>query len=94
MGLLEEQPGAVLDSSGSPGYNAGEEGLFQDDAGAGGANTLSNAESEEYAFNAIKGPNKADTVVIGKYEEGATTSYDAVAKNMDAQYFNKRKKGC
>ena len=54
----------------------------------GGSKTLTTVEAEEYAFNAIKGSNNADTVVLGKYESGSAASYDAVAKDMDAQYFN------
>ena len=30
--------------------------------------TLSAADAEEYAFNAIKGPDKADAVVLGKFD--------------------------
>lgn len=54
----------------------------------GGSKTLTTVEAEEYAFNVIKGSNNADTVVLGKYESGSAASYDAVAKDMDAQYFN------
>ncbi len=58
-------------------------------AGSGSENRiLTTSEAEEYAFNAIKGPDSADAVVLGKYESGSAASYDAVAKNMDAQYFN------
>ena len=57
--------------------------------GASGAEkTLSSIDAEDYAFNAIKGSNKADDVVLGKFKEGSSTSYDAIAKEMDAQYFN------
>lgn len=54
----------------------------------GAKKTLSSIEAEEYIFNAIKGSNKADNVVLGKYEKGSSTSYDAIAKEIDAQYFN------
>ncbi len=54
----------------------------------GGSKILTIEEAEKYAFNAIKGPNNADAVVLGKYECGSATSYDAVAKDMNAQYFN------
>lgn len=27
-------------------------------------------------------------MVLGKFKEGSSTSYDAIAKEMDAQYFN------
>ena len=50
--------------------------------------TLSTAEAEEYAFNAIKGREKSDTVVLGKFKEGSDSSYDVVAQDIDAQYFN------
>lgn len=50
--------------------------------------TLSTAEAEEYAFNAIKGREKAEAVVLGKFEKGSNSSYDVVAQDIDAQYFN------
>ena len=50
--------------------------------------TLSTAEAEEYAFNAIKGREKSETVVLGKFEKGSNSSYDVVAQDIDAQYFN------
>ncbi|MCI9127977.1 MAG: hypothetical protein HFG28_12520 [Eubacterium sp.] len=60
----------------------------QKSEGAGEPKTLSSAEVENNAFNAIKGSNKSDSVVLGKYEEGSATSYNVVAKDMNAQYFN------
>ena len=51
-------------------------------------NILTINEAEEYAFNAIKGTDNADCVVLGKYESGSQTSYDSVARDIDAQYFN------
>ena len=51
-------------------------------------NILTSKEAEEYAFNAIKGPDNANSVVLGKYESGSPTSYDSVARDIDAQYFN------
>ena len=56
--------------------------------GGSSTSTLTIEEVEEYAFNAIEGPENADSVVLGKYEEGLPTSYDAVARDLDAQYFN------
>ena len=56
--------------------------------GGSDGNILTSKEAEEYAFNAIKGPDNADSVVLGKYESGSPTSYDSVAKDIDAQYFN------
>ncbi len=50
--------------------------------------TLSTADAEDYAFNAIKGNEKSDTVVLGKFEEGSSSSYDVVAQDIGAQYFN------
>ena len=50
--------------------------------------TLDTIDAEEYAFDAIKGNEKADSIVLGKYEKGCDTSYDAVAIEIDAQYFN------
>ena len=45
-------------------------------------------DAEKYAFDAIKGPDNADAVVLGKYERGSASSYDVVARDMNAQYFN------
>lgn len=70
-----------------------------------GSKTLTTAEAEEYAFNAIKGSNNEDYVVLGKYDAlkdksgnyildvngqkiPTENSYDVIAKEMDAQYFN------
>lgn len=50
--------------------------------------TLDTMQAEEYAFNAIKGNKKADAVVLGKFEKGSNASYDAVAQELDAQYFD------
>ena len=50
--------------------------------------TLSTAEAEEYAFNAIKGREKSETVVLSKIKKGSNSSYDVVAQDIDAQYFN------
>ena len=66
----------------------GKIAAYDNSQGATGGKTLTTSEAEEYAFNAIKGPDNADTVVLGKYESGSAASYDAVAKDMDAQYFN------
>ena len=43
---------------------------------------LSASEAEEYAFNAIKGADKAESVVLGKYIKDSQASYDAVAKDI------------
>ena len=65
---------------------------------------LSSEEAEELAFNAIKGPDKADSIVLGKFDAvkdelgndildvagnriPSENSYNIIAKNMDAQYF-------
>ena len=66
--LLEEQPKTGLDSSGSPGYNAGEEGLFQDTAGAGG-NGLNKQLMNELAESGVK-YNADDVVMITKNADG------------------------
>ena len=55
--------------------------------GESGASILSTEDAEEIAFNAIKGENKADAVVLGKYGDGDPAAYTFVAKDMDAQYF-------
>ncbi|WP_298844994.1 hypothetical protein [uncultured Clostridium sp.] len=44
-------------------------------------------EAEQISFNAIKGPNNADDVVLGKYGDIGATAYTIMADNMDAQYF-------
>ena len=49
---------------------------------------LSIQKAEEYAFDAIKGPNNADAVVLGKYVINSSSSYDEIARKMNAQYFN------
>jgi hypothetical protein len=56
--------------------------------GVSDSKVLTINETEEYAFNAIKGSDNADSVVLGKYEQGSNTSYDSVARDIDAQYFN------
>ena len=48
---------------------------------------LSNEKAEEIAFDAIHGSNKADSVVLGKFDGGEPTAYTEVAKDIDAQYF-------
>ena len=68
--------------------NIGQVAAYDNSGGGAGSKTLTISEAEEYAFNAIKGANNADAVVLGKYESGSPTSYDAVAKDMNAQYFN------
>lgn len=55
--------------------------------GASNISKLSSEEAEEIAFNAIKGKNSADSIVLGKYGDGGPTAYTNVAKSMDAQYF-------
>lgn len=72
--------------------------------GGSGSKILTTIEAEEYAFNAIKGPNSSDIVVLGRYDaikgtdgkdlldaHGNTipsdSSYNVIAKDMDAQYF-------
>jgi len=50
--------------------------------------TMTTEEAEQFAFDAIKGPDSADSIVLGKYEKNSPNSYDAVARDMDAQYFN------
>ena len=67
-------------------------------------NILSNENAEELAFNVIKGPDKADSIVLGKFDAlkdefgndildvagnriPSENSYNIIAENMDAQYF-------
>ena len=66
--LLEEQPKTGLDSSGSPGYNAGEEGLFRDAAGVV-ENGLNNQLMNELAESGVK-YNADDVVMITKNADG------------------------
>ncbi len=49
---------------------------------------LTSGEAESYAFDAIKGRNKSDAVMLGKYEKNSSASYDEMAKAYDCQYFN------
>ena len=49
---------------------------------------LSNAEAENLAFGAIKGPENADSVMLGKYEANSPTSYEKIAQEYGDQYFN------
>lgn len=50
-------------------------------------NILSSEDAEDLAFHAIKGKKNADIVVIGKFEGGSPNSYNEIAKNIDAQYY-------
>lgn len=56
--------------------------------GSSGTKTLTSSEAEEHAFSAIKGADKADSAMLGKYQEGSPSSYDALAKEYGSQYFN------
>ena len=49
---------------------------------------LTSEEAESFAFDAIKGRNKSDAVMLGKYEKNSSASYDEMAKAYDCQYFN------
>jgi len=49
---------------------------------------FTNQEAEDLAFGAIKGKGKSDAVVLGKFEDGKSTSYDKIAQEYDAQYYN------
>ena len=49
---------------------------------------LSTTQAEEYAFAAINGSNNAEYVLLGKYVEGSPDSYEVVASEISAQYFN------
>ena len=53
-----------------------------------GRQILSNAEAEEYAFNAINGADDASSIVLGKYDKKGLTGYIEKAKELGAQYFN------
>ena len=44
-------------------------------------------EAEEIAFNAIKGSNRSDTVVLGKFDDGGPTAYSTIAQETGSQYF-------
>lgn len=48
---------------------------------------MSNADAENYAFDAIKGSNNSDAIVLGKFDEGRPTGYVTKAKETGAQYF-------
>lgn len=45
---------------------------------------FTNQEAEDLAFGAIKGKGKSDAVVLGKFEDGKSTSYDKIAQEYDA----------
>jgi len=60
-----------------------EKNVLKVDVGVNDA-ILSSEEAEEISFNAIKGPNNADDVVLGKYGDGGATAYTNVADSMDA----------
>lgn len=42
---------------------------------------------QKISFGAIKG-KVMDAVVLGKFEDGKSTSYDKMAQEYDAQYYN------
>ncbi|HEY5535045.1 MAG TPA: hypothetical protein VIL99_08955 [Ignavibacteria bacterium] len=67
--------------------NGAETVIIQGAKGAAKPGILSSEEAEEIAFNAIKGNNNADAIVLGKYDNGGPTAYTKVAESMDAQYF-------
>lgn len=52
------------------------------------AKTLSQKQIEQYAKKATKGPEESNLVVLGRYKAGSPDSYDTVAKDLYAQYFN------
>ena len=58
------------------------------DADSAKTATFTNQEAEDLAFGAIKGKGKSDAVVLGKFEDGKSTSYDKIAQEYDAQYYN------
>ena len=58
------------------------------DADSSKTATFTNQEAEDLAFGAIKGRGKSDAVVLGKFEDGKSTSYDKIAQEYDAQYYN------
>ena len=58
------------------------------DADSAKTATFTNQEAEDLAFGAIKGRGKSDAVVLGKFEDGKSTSYDKIAQEYDAQYYN------
>lgn len=72
--LLEEQPKTGLDSSGSPGYNAGEEGLFQD-AGKSGRSGIS---VREQLLGKVENP-KLKNAIHEMYRPGASTGDGGLA---------------
>ncbi|MGO2961379.1 MAG: hypothetical protein ACTIDE_02090 [Carnobacterium maltaromaticum] len=48
---------------------------------------MSGVEAEENAFNAIKGSNNSDSIMLGKFDGGGKTSYTAKAEEYGSQFF-------
>ncbi|MGX7243925.1 T7SS effector LXG polymorphic toxin [Enterococcus quebecensis] len=48
---------------------------------------MNSADAEKYAFNATKGANNSDSIVLGKFDGGGPTAYTTKAKRIGAQYF-------
>ena len=97
--LLEEQPKTGLDSSGSPGYNAGEEGLFQDAAGACGDRITgkdiifgSEAKSSRKLASQISKRGWTKDLVMDTVENPYTirTSINRATGNPATVYYTKR----
>lgn len=49
---------------------------------------MSSVEAESKAFNAIKGSDNADSVMLGKYDGGGSTNYVTKANEFNSQYFD------
>jgi len=54
---------------------------------SGPQKVMSNADAEKYAFDATKGANNSDSIVLGKFDGGGPTAYTTKAKEVGAQYF-------
>ena len=54
---------------------------------SGADKIMSNADAEKYAFDATKGANNSDSIVLGKFDGGGPTAYTTKAKEVGAQYF-------
>ena len=62
-------------------------GIPVDDSDIINKNILDNSTAEEIAFGAIHGSDKADSVMLGKFEAGSANSYEKVAQDYGSQYF-------
>lgn len=83
--LKDLRKGAVLEKTVLKSVD--EESLAGVDKAGGADKIMSNADAEKYAFDATKGTNNSDSIVLGKFDGGGPTAYTTKAKEVEAQYF-------